>query len=136
MKSVLRDSINMFGSLVLFYFSIPKLMASEKSVKGFAQFGEYLKIDGVALMYVTGTIELVVVLLFSISIICRNNRYKIITSFFGNVLLLGLMAGAILTETFIRPGKAPFLLFLGILLGLLSVIQIVSGLKPLRRRGE
>ncbi len=111
-------------------------MASEKSVKGFAQFGEYLKIDGVALMYVTGTIELVVVLLFSISIICRNNRYKIITSFFGNVLLLGLMAGAILTETFIRPGKAPFLLFLGILLGLLSVIQIVSGLKPLRRRGE
>lgn len=108
----------------MFTFAIPKLRGLAVSVKSFTQFGEVLGISGKGFMHFTGALELVTasVLLASVFLSEKVGNYTTIT---GYVLLFGTMAGALVTEYFIRETPVPMLVNIAITLMLIAISQII-----------
>jgi len=63
-----------FSILAMLFFSIPKLTAQQPSIKGFTQFAEVLPVDPFVFMYVTGTVELSIVVLLVTGMIAELKK--------------------------------------------------------------
>jgi len=90
----------------MLFFPIPKLTAQPPSIKGFTQFGEVLPVEPFTFMYVTGTVELSIVVLFITGLVAewrKDPGYLKYASLLGFFLLLCTMLGALVIEFFVRP---------------------------------
>lgn len=113
--------------LVMLFFSIPKLTAQEPSVEGFKQFAEVLPIGHYLFMYVTGAVELSIVILLLIGLIAEIKKIKgpfRYTSLLAFSLLLCTMIAALLVEFFVRPSPEFMLVIIALALTTGSAISI------------
>lgn len=131
LKNRVRIILSVIGIWKMWQFATPKLTGAERSVNAFTSFGEAFNINGTYFMYFTGVVELAIVAFLAYSLMTRNFRQKIIASLAGNALLLFTMAGAVLIELFVRPGKADYLLMLGSALLVVSILQVGYFSSPL-----
>lgn len=122
--NIISIGLKLLSAYAMFTFAIPKLRGLPVSVKSFTQFGEVLGISGKNFMYFTGGLELVTALVLFASIFFSEKvgNYTAIT---GYVLLFGTMAGALVTEYFIRETPVPMLVNIAIALLLIAVSQII-----------
>jgi DoxX-like family len=98
-------------ALVLAAFSIPKLSASDVSLRLFGLINGFTGFEGRWFMYFTGAMELSVAALLAISLVWVRG-YPL--WLFSILLVVGTMVGAIATEVLVRPGEDMILLSLAI----------------------
>lgn len=113
--------------LAMLFFSLPKLTAQEPSVKGFTQFAEVLPVDPYLFMYVTGAVELSIVVLLVTALVAEIKKtagplkYSSLLAF---AMLLCTMFVALLIEFFVRPAPEFMLVTVALILIIGSVISI------------
>jgi len=106
-------------------FSLPKLQASEKSLTSFTAWGEQLHINGTAFMYFTGTVELLIVIALTVSLIVSTTMLAVWCARVGCAVLFATLAGAMAVEFGVRPEPVPRLVIIAIVLLAVSVLQLV-----------
>lgn len=125
--------------LAMLFFSIPKLTAQPPSVKGFTQFAEVLPVDPFVFMYLTGTIELSIVILLVTGLVAEWKEidgYLRYASPLAFSLLLCTMLAALLVEFFVRPEAEMMLVIIALILIAGSVTGIyyhrkfLNGIRP------
>ena len=122
--NIISIGLKLLSAYAMFTFAIPKLRGLPVSVKSFTQFGEVLGISGKNFMYFTGGLELVTALVLFASIFF-SEKVGNYTTIAGYVLLFGTMAGALVTEYFIRETPVPMLVNIAITFILIAVSQII-----------
>jgi len=121
-----------FSIAAMLFFSIPKLTAQPPSVEGFTQFAEVIPVDPFVFMYLTGAVELSIVVLIVTGIIAefkKNTEYLKYASPIAFFLLFGTMCVALLIEFFVRPAPEIMLVSIALLLIAGSVIAIINNKK-------
>ncbi len=122
--NILTIGLKLVSAYAMFSFALPKLRALPISVTSFTQFGEVLKISGKGFMYFTGALELVTALILFVSIFLTEKAGNYTTNL-GYLLLLGTMAGALVTEYFIRETPVPMLVSIAVTLGMVAISQFI-----------
>lgn len=124
LKKTLNTLISLASAIFMLNFAIPKLSASEVSVKSFTQFAHVLPLDGEAYMYFVGVLELIVALIFIISLLIGDRKIKAKITLLGIFLLTGTLLGALATEFFVRPEPIGMLVLLSSIFITTSIVQL------------
>lgn len=122
--NIITIGLKLLSAYAMLTFALPKLRGLAVSVKSFTQFGEVLGISGKGFMHFTGTLELLTALVLLASVFLSEKAGNI-TTITGYILLFGTMAGALVTEYFIRETPVPMLVSLAITLLLIAVSQLI-----------
>lgn len=111
------------AALLMLFFAVPKLLGASRSVAGFQVIADHVGLDPTGLRLATGAIELAIAVLLIAPSWQARGRSQVL-ALAGHVLLLGTMAGAVFTELVIRPGAAPVLLALALVLAGFSYLRL------------
>jgi len=108
------------ASGLMVFFSVPKLLGFEESIKGFEQFKSLVPLDPNIFRMFTGIVELSIALLLGAYAIKNTANLGKAVYF----LLLSTMIGALSMEFFARPQPEIMLVIIAIILATLSVFRL------------
>ena len=123
-KTIINTLISLANVIFMLKFAIPKLLASEVSVKAFTQFAQVLPVNGSIFMYFTGMLELTIALIFTASLFVGSKKIKAKVTIVGIFLLSGTLLGALATEFFVRPEPIAILVILSSIFLILALVQL------------
>lgn len=117
-------ALTVIAIIAIGYFSIPKLIGLEQSVKGFSNFEEVIGIPNDLARYTTGVVELITAILLALSLTVAKRAET--THIAGYLLLSGTMVGGLLTEFLIRPEPKMMLVYIAIVLLAIAIYQLLN----------
>ena len=85
--------LSVANAIFMLKFALPKLMAADVSVRSFQQFAEVLPVNANVFMYFTGVLELLVALVFIVSVLLMQGQKGIVMTLIGLILLVGTLSG-------------------------------------------
>ncbi|MCB0382566.1 MAG: DoxX family protein [Psychroserpens sp.] len=128
---MIQKIISAISAAILLFFGVMKLVGSEASRKGFAEFSPKIGLDPEFFMYFTGAIEVAVGALLILSIFELNR--KVIIGIIAYLMLIGTMSGALFTEFVLREEAKIPLVIIAFALVLVSIYSLRNNLLKWRK---